>query len=47
MIIAENELPPNVDYSGVTLIEFTMDENEGRYGFLLDVRNEPEEQEDE
>lgn len=47
LIIAENELPPNVDYSGVTLIEFTMDENEGRYGFLLDVRNEPEEQEDE
>lgn len=47
LIIAENELPHNVDYSGVNLIEFSMDEAEGRYGFLLDVRNEPEEQEDE
>mgnify|MGYP004652390165 CR=1 FL=1 len=47
LIIAENELPYNVDYSGVNLIEFSMDEAEGRYGFLLDVRNEPEEQEDE
>lgn len=47
LIIAENELPPDVDYSGVNLIEFSMDETEGRYGFLLDVKNEQERQETE
>ncbi len=35
VIIAENELPENVDYSGTNLIEFTMDKEAGRYGFLL------------
>lgn len=34
VIIAENEIPDNVDYSTANLIEFTMDDNEGRYGFL-------------
>ena len=47
LIIAENELPPDVDYSGVNLIEFSMDETVGRYGFLLDVHNDPDEQEEE
>lgn len=39
VIIAENELPDNVDYSSARLIEFTMDEEVGRYGFLLSERN--------
>ena len=39
VIIAENELPDCVDYSTATLIEFTMDEEVGRYGFLLSERN--------
>lgn len=33
--IAENELPENVDYSGANMIEFTMEKEAGRYGFLL------------
>lgn len=36
IIIAENELPDNVDYSSA---KFTMDEEVGRYGFLLSERN--------
>jgi len=39
VIIAENELPDGVDYSKARLIEFTMDEEVGRYGFLLSERN--------
>lgn len=39
VIIAENELPDGVDYSNAKLIEFTMDETGGRYGFLLSERN--------
>lgn len=39
VIIAENELPDDVDYSTARLIEFTMDEEVGRYGFLLSERN--------
>ena len=35
VIIAENELPVNVDYSSARLIEFTQDEDKGRYGFFL------------
>lgn len=38
VIIAENEIPTAIDYSSVNLIEFTMDD-EGRYGFLNDVKN--------
>jgi hypothetical protein len=38
-IIAENEIPDGVDYSKAHMIEFTMDNKHGRYGFLLDVRN--------
>ena len=34
IIIVENELPANVDYSAANLITFTKSEN-GRYGFLL------------
>lgn len=39
IIIAENELP-NLDYKAANLIEFTMDKDYGRYGFLLDVTND-------
>lgn len=39
VIIAENEIPESVDYRSVNLIEFTMDEESGRYGFLLSERN--------
>lgn len=39
IIIAENEIPNGVNYSTVRLIEFTMDESVGRYGFLLSERN--------
>jgi len=35
IIIAENEIPSEVDYSNANLIEFTKDKNEGRYGFFL------------
>ena len=44
VIIAENELPENVDYKNANRIPFTMDDSgEGRYGFLRDVRNPVEE----
>ena len=39
VIIAENEIPEHVDYNNATLIEFTMDENNGRYGFLRSKHN--------
>ena len=39
VIIAENEIPTTVDYSKVNMIEFTMDDEDGRYGFLRDVKN--------
>lgn len=39
VIITENKLPDDVDYSTARLIEFTMDEEVGRYGFLLSERN--------
>lgn len=41
IIIAENEIPDEsvVDYKNVKLIEFTQDENRGRYGFLRSIRN--------
>lgn len=38
LIIVENELPTNIDYSTANLIEFTKDET-GRYGFLLSERD--------
>ncbi|MCD8200761.1 MAG: AAA family ATPase [Clostridia bacterium] len=34
VIIAENELPENVAFSDANLIQFTMDEERGRYGFM-------------
>lgn len=34
VIIAENEIPENIDYSSANVIEFTMDDDVGRYGFL-------------
>ena len=40
VIIAENELPENVNYSEANLITFSMDDGEGlRYGFLGSIRN--------
>lgn len=39
VIIAENEVPEDVDYSKVNLIEFTLEEGTGRYGFLKSERN--------
>ena len=40
VIIAENELPENVDYSKVNLITFSQEEGEGlRYGFLKTPQN--------
>ena len=40
VIIAENELPETLDYSGVHLMNFTMGDEDGeRYGFLRSVRN--------
>lgn len=39
LILAENEIPDGVDYSKAHMTEFTMDSQQGRYGFLLDVRN--------
>lgn len=40
VIIAENELPDNVDYSKAHQLNFTMGDEEGeRYGFLRSVRN--------
>ena len=38
VVIIENDIP-EIDYSGVNLIEFTKNEKQGRYGFLLGVRN--------
>ena len=38
IIIVENELPANVDYSTAKLIHFTKDDT-GRYGFLLSERD--------
>ncbi|MCC0645663.1 hypothetical protein KGF41_15475 [Clostridioides sp. ZZV14-6150] len=42
IIIAENEIPnvSVVDYSSVNMIEFTLDDNNGRYGFLKTYRDE-------
>lgn len=42
IIIAENEIPtaPMVDYSSVNMIEFTLDDQNGRYGFLKGYRDE-------
>ena len=40
IIIAENELPSEVDYRKVNMLTFTQEENsDGRYGFLKSVRN--------
>lgn len=40
VIIAENELPENVDYSKAHLITFSQEEGEGlRYGFLKSHKN--------
>ena len=39
IIIVENEIPTDVDYSAVNVIEFTKDDEKGRYGFLEGVRN--------
>ena len=39
LIIIENTLPPNIDYSKAQLIEFTQDDKNGRYGFLMSVKN--------
>lgn len=36
VIIVENEIPDDVDFSAVNLIEFTKNGSIGRYGFLLD-----------
>mgnify|MGYP004535046077 CR=1 FL=1 len=36
VIIVENEIPDNVDFSAASLIEFTKNGSIGRYGFLLD-----------
>lgn len=38
VIIIENDIP-RLDYSSANVIRFTMDEKEGRYGFLSGVRN--------
>lgn len=42
IIIAENEIPANVDYSTANLIEFTHDKSVGTYGFLrsIDINEE-------
>ena len=34
VIIAENEIPQNVDYTNANLIEFTKNKEKGRYGFF-------------
>lgn len=40
VIIAENELPETIDYSGVHRLNFSMGDEKGeRYGFLKSVRN--------
>lgn len=38
VIIAENEIPEHVDYSAANMIEFTLEEGRGRYGFLTSER---------
>lgn len=38
VIIAENEIPEHVDYSAANMIEFTLEEGRGRYGFLVSER---------
>ena len=43
LIVAENELPETVNYQNANRITFTMDEEQGRYGFLHSVRNPEEE----
>lgn len=43
LIVAENELPETVNYENANRIIFTMDEEQGRYGFLHSVRNPEEE----
>lgn len=43
LIVAENELPETVNYQNANRIIFTMDEEQGRYGFLHSVRNPEEE----
>jgi len=38
VIVAENDIPP-LNYEGkANVIRFTKDDNEGRYGFLMDIR---------
>lgn len=40
IIVAENELPENVDYTNAYLLEFAKNDGEGeRYGFLKSVRD--------
>lgn len=34
IIIAENDIPEDIDYSNINLISFTKENNKGRYGFL-------------
>ena len=36
VIIVENEIPDDVDFSAANLVEFTKNGSIGRYGFLLD-----------
>lgn len=43
LIVAENELPETVNYQNANRIIFSMDEEQGRYGFLYSVRNPEEE----
>ena len=43
LIIVENELPSNLDYSNTTLIPFSKNSMYGRYGFLLDFRDHGDE----
>ncbi|MCL1830119.1 MAG: hypothetical protein FWG21_01675 [Oscillospiraceae bacterium] len=38
VILLENDIP-EIDYNKANVIEFTMDDEDGRYGFLLSVRN--------
>lgn len=42
IIIAENEIPINVDYSTANLIEFTQDSSVGTYGFLKTINTSEE-----
>ena len=37
MIIVENTVP-DIDYKDTTMIHFTKDEDNGRYGFVEDYR---------